>query len=114
LKVLFVDDDKATTDSLAAIAEALGHDASKAYSSAAALLLARGTQFDLILLDVQLGDGDGRTICTQLRDHGQSRNAHIVAVTGHVGLEKELSLGDFNGYIVKPIEFEQLEDLLMS
>jgi hypothetical protein len=35
-------------------------------------------------------------------------------MTGHVGLEQEVSLGDFNGYALKPLEFDRLEDLLTS
>jgi len=114
LKVLIVDDDIATTDSLVAIADALGHEAFRAYNATAALALAHRITFDLILLDVQLSDGDGRQVCSQIRKAGCSRNAHIIAVTGHVKLEKDLNLGDFNGYMGKPIEFDRLEELLMS
>jgi hypothetical protein len=35
-------------------------------------------------------------------------------MTGHVGLEQGISLGDFNGYVLKPLQFDRLEELLTS
>jgi DNA-binding response OmpR family regulator len=114
LNVLFVDDNPNLADSLAALAVALGHEASVAYGGKGAVKLARSTPFDLILLDLQLGDTDGREVCADMRREGSSRNSQILAMTGHVGLEQSVSLGDFNGYVVKPLEFDRLEELLTS
>jgi CheY-like chemotaxis protein len=114
VKVLFADDHEETADSLAMRAQSLGHEAMTAYDGATALALACECAFDLILLDIHLGDGDGRKVCSEIRREGLSRHAHIVAATGHIGLERQLNLGDFNGYMLKPIEFDRLEDLLVS
>ena len=54
MKVLFVDDDPASADALAALAIELGHEASVAYDSERAVNQARAMAFDLILLDIQL------------------------------------------------------------
>jgi len=59
LKVLFVDDNTASADALAALAIELGHEASVAYDSERAVKQARAMAFDLILLDIRLGDADG-------------------------------------------------------
>ncbi|MFT4503318.1 response regulator [Caballeronia sp. 15711] len=114
MNVLFVDDNPASADALATLAAALGHEASVAYDSQAAIALARSTTFDLILLDIQLGEADGRDVCADIRREGSSRDSQIVAMTGHVGLEQGVSLGDFNGYVLKPLEFDRLEELLTS
>jgi DNA-binding response OmpR family regulator len=114
LNVLFVDDNPASADALADLAVSMGHDASVAYDSQRAVELARTTTFDLILLDLQLGDADGRDVCADMRREGSSRHSQILAMTGHVGLEQDISLGDFNGYILKPLEFDRLEELLTS
>jgi CheY-like chemotaxis protein len=114
VKVLFVDDDPASADALAALASGLGHEVSTAYDGKAALDLARVTRFDLILLDIRLGTTDGREVCASMRRDGGPQNSQIIAMTGEVGLEQEISLGDFNGYMLKPIEFDRLEELLTS
>jgi DNA-binding response OmpR family regulator len=114
LNVLFIDDNPASADALAALAADMGHEASVAYTSEQAVALARGKTFDLILLDIQLGDADGRDVCADIRREGSSRHSQILAMTGHVGLEQTVSLGDFNGYVLKPLEFDRLEELLTS
>ncbi|MFT4437884.1 response regulator [Caballeronia sp. 15715] len=114
MNVLFVDDNPDSADALASLAAAMGHEASVAYGSQGAVALARATTFDLILLDIKLGEADGRDVCADIRREGASQHSQILAMTGHVGLEQGVSLGDFNGYVLKPIEFDRLEELLTS
>jgi DNA-binding response OmpR family regulator len=114
LNVLFVDDNPASADALAALVVSMGHQASVAYDSQAAVELAHTTRFDLILLDLQLGHEDGRDVCASMRREGSSRNSQILAMTGHIGLEQGVSLGDFNGYVLKPLQFDRLEELLTA
>lgn len=92
----------------------MGHEALVAYDGERAVELAQTMAFDLRLLDIQLGDTDGRAVCAEMRREGLSRHAQILAMTGHVGLEQGMSLGDFNGYVLKPLEFDRLEELLTS
>ncbi|WP_186310752.1 response regulator [Paraburkholderia sp. BCC1886] len=112
MNVLFVDDNRASADALAALAVTMGHQASVAYDGHSAADIARTTAFDLILLDLKLGESDGREVCANIRREGASRHSHILAMTGYVGLEQGVSLGDFNGYVLKPLRFDRLEDLL--
>lgn len=112
MNVLIIDDDPASADALAARVIAIGHEASFAYDGQTAVELARSATFDLILLDLHLGHADGREVCAEMRREGSSRHSQILAMTGHVGLEQGVSLGDFNGYVLKPLHFDCLEELL--
>lgn len=114
MNVLFVDDNPDSANALFTLAVAMGHEASVAYDGQGAIALARSTTFDLILLDIQLGDADGRDVCSDIRREGASRHSQILAMTGHVGLEQGVSLGDFNGYVLKPLKSDRLEELLTS
>lgn len=67
------------------------------------------TGYDLILLDIMLPDGDGRSFLAKHRDH-QARTPVIVLtarseVSDRVGI---LDLGA-DDYMVKPIDFSELE-----
>jgi two-component system OmpR family response regulator len=114
LNVLFVDDNPASADALAALVSGMGHHTCTAYDARNAVELARSNIFDLILLDLHLGNTDGREVCAAIRREGLSQHSQIIAMTGYIGLEQDISLGDFNGYVLKPLEFDRLEDLLTS
>jgi two-component system, OmpR family, torCAD operon response regulator TorR len=64
LHVLVVEDDVTTRESLEAYFSLLGHRARLAADAASALEAARDAQFDALLCDLRLPDGDG---CELLR-----------------------------------------------
>lgn len=108
--VLFVDDFQEAADALADVASALGHQSSVAYNGASALALADSNQFDVILLDLTLPDGDGRDLCLQMRE-GRNSEARIIALTGHAELRGEV-MQCFDGCALKPINIDELAELL--
>lgn len=104
--LLLVDDDSLFRQSLA---EQLrleeGFVTSEADSGHAALAAASNTNFDLILLDVGLGDIDGRDVCRRMRSQGVS--SPIIMLTG-ADAEADTILGldsGANDYVTKPFRF---------
>ncbi|WP_136440812.1 response regulator transcription factor [Pacificoceanicola onchidii] len=86
-----------------------GHVVDHAEDLATAADYTATTDYDLILLDIMLPDGDGRTFLAQRRS-AKSRTPVIVLtarseVSDRVGL---LDLGA-DDYMVKPIDFSELE-----
>jgi len=70
-KILLVDDEQPLRHSLAEQLEL--HDefvTTQSGDGSAALELAKGQHFDLILLDVGLGELDGREVCKMMRKGG--------------------------------------------
>jgi DNA-binding response OmpR family regulator len=109
--VLIVDDD---TGLSATLAEQLSLDCEFAPVEAATLaeaqarLIADGARFDLILLDIRLPDGDGRTYCARLRRDGF--RMPIVMLTGadsEADVVSGLDAGA-NDFIVKPFRLNEL------
>ncbi len=61
---------------------------------------------NIILLDIQLPDMDGYTICRKLMSNGLPKSTIIIAVTSYaMGGDREKALqSGANGYIEKPID----------
>ena len=75
-----------------------------------ALARARGTPFDLLILDLQLPGLDGLTLCAQLRREGKARHVPVVMLTAR-GDETDRIVGLEMGaddYVVKPFSPKEL------
>ena len=108
-RILLVDDDAALRASLAEQLEL--HDefaTGQAGSGAAALEIAKGEHFDLVLLDIGLPDLDGREVCRMMR--GAGLRVPIIMLTG-ADTDSDTVLGldaGANDYITKPFKLSVL------
>jgi DNA-binding response OmpR family regulator len=109
--VLIVDDDDAVRETLI---DQLADDGQYAGIPAASMqdalakLLAPDARFDAILLDIDLPDGNGRDLCSRLRNEGHQMP--IIMLTGSDGdanVVRGLDAGA-NDYIAKPFNIEVL------
>jgi two-component system, sensor histidine kinase and response regulator len=69
---------------------------------------------DLILLDIHLPDMNGTELLNQLRQHWETKDIPVVAVSADViepVIQKTLNEG-FKQYITKPIEVEKFNDVI--
>jgi two-component system CheB/CheR fusion protein len=75
-----------------------------AYDGAEAVKMALESEFDLILMDLQMPKMDGLTAVARLRSAGYKQP--IIALTAHaLRIERERCLANgFNGYVTKPID----------
>jgi len=115
LRVLVADDDRDTTDVLSILVKMWGHDVRQAYDGATAFDLAFAYRPDVLLLDLAMPGMDGCHLARQLRRQSRFDDALLVAVTGY-GDEAHRLLGEeagFDLYLVKPVEPETLEKLLL-
>jgi DNA-binding response OmpR family regulator len=114
LRVLILDDNRDFADSLARLVTLWGHDPRVAYDGTLALALARVFQPDVALLDLGLSDMDGYQVARALRRQIESRDVVLFALTGHAGRKtrRELMANGFVHYLMKPVEFERLSELL--
>jgi two-component system OmpR family response regulator len=109
--VLFVEDDSNVAHAYAELAASLGHKADVAYCGGDAMRLSAATPYDAVFMDISLPDVDGRDLCRRVRAAGASRNTCIVAITGMAGLD-ERQLGDFDGFLAKPVRKDELESVI--
>jgi CheY-like chemotaxis protein len=77
-RILLADDNEAIQKVVARVAQMRGHQLVQAVTGASAFALAVGTQPDVIVLDMDLPDADGRDVLGKLK--GDERTAHITVV----------------------------------
>lgn len=108
MKVLFVDDYTESSEALADLAIALGHDARTAETAGGAMDAAVTWGPDLIVMDVKLGADDGRDVCRAMRREPRLAHCRIVALSGGTSRDVACEEGLFNGALTKPIDMQTL------
>jgi signal transduction histidine kinase len=112
-RLLVVEDHEPTLAVLAGLLRRHGHDVGTANSVKSALLLASSRQFDFVISDLGLPDGDGTELMRQLAsDHG----LRGIALSGY-GMERDFVRTEeagFFAHLVKPINFEELDRTLQE
>lgn len=114
-RILVVDDNVDSADSLAMILNHSGHCAEPVYGGAAALERAIAFDPEFVLLDIGLPGIDGYEVARQLK--GRGSNARLIALTGYGQAEdvRRAREAGFDGHLVKPVNLQRLlRDLTQS
>jgi PAS domain S-box-containing protein len=113
-RVLVVDDNRDSADSLATLLRLFGHDVRAVYDGKQALTVAKNYCPDLVLLDLGLPGLNGFEVAKQLRQIASLKNAYIVALTGYGTEEdrRQTNMAGFNAHFIKPIDISSLQVLL--
>jgi PAS domain S-box-containing protein len=114
LRVLIVDDNRDSADSLATLLELTGNVTRTAYDGEEAVAAAVAFRPDVILLDIGLPKLTGYEVCTRLREHPCGRGAVIVAQTGWAtdADRARARAAGFDHHLVKPVAPAALTALL--
>jgi len=107
-KILIIDDDMAVNDLLVNVVAGMGHEARSADSARQGLSKAMAGQFDLILLDVGLPDGDGLKILPQVREIFQPPEVIIITGNGDPDAAETAIKNGAWDYLVKPSSVENI------
>jgi PAS domain S-box-containing protein len=113
-RLLVVDDNRDSAESLAMLLEVKGREVRTAHDGVAALEAAREFRPDIVLLDIGLPGMDGFEVARRLRrEHG--RQAILVALTGYGTDEDQRRSREagFDYHLLKPVELDALLQLLM-
>ncbi len=114
LRILVVDDNEDSAESMSMLLQCDGHDIDTAYSGETALRLARELRPDVVLLDIGMPGMLGYEVARRLRGLVESSGALLIAVTGY-GRESDVAKArdaGFDHHLVKPVDFDKLRSLL--
>jgi DNA-binding NtrC family response regulator len=113
-RILLIDDHDATRETIAEVLEDTGHTVSPAENMARALEHLEANDFDLILTDLKLPDGDGMRIMEKSKSLYPA--TPIVMITGHGSIENAIEatkLGAYE-YLTKPVDLNKLRVIVAN
>ena len=113
-RVLIVDDNLDTAESLARLLKRAGHEIALAHDGSEALVRAREQSPETIILDIGLPGMDGFEVARRLRADARCANSVFIAVTGYGRPEdrQKSKEAGFDHHLVKPVHMDQLKGLL--
>ena len=113
LRVLVVDDNRDSADSMSQLLRLNGHHVHTAHDGQQAVALAIREQPDVVLLDIGLPILNGYDACRAIRNAGL-HDSLIVAMTGY-GQPDDRKLSreaNFDAHLVKPVDFATIIELI--
>jgi PAS domain S-box-containing protein len=113
-RVLVVDDNVDSADSLAMLLEILGHDVQTANDGHQAIATAGEFQPDIAILDIGLPQMSGYQLAQRLRQQPWAKQVVLVALTGWGQEEHRRRSADagFDYHLTKPVDFEMLQRII--
>ncbi len=115
-RILVVDDNTDSAESLATLPRLLGNQVRTAPDGPCALDAAASYRPDVILLDIGLPGMDGYEVARRLRAEDRYGRPLLAALTGYGGEEdrRRARAAGFDRHMIKPVEIEVLQDMLKS
>jgi PAS domain S-box-containing protein len=113
-RILVVDDNEDSADSLSTLLELMGHDTRTAYDGLEAVATATAFRPDVMLLDIGLPKLNGYDACRRIREQPWGESVVIIALTGWGQEEDKCRSKEagFNFHMVKPVDPAAFEKLL--
>ena len=115
-RVLIVDDNHDSADSLAMLMRLTGNDTYMAHDGLEAIEAIEKYRPEVVLLDIGLPGLDGHEVCRRVREQPWGKDIIVIALTGW-GQEDDRRKSEeagFNGHLVKPVDYDKLLELLAS
>jgi CheY-like chemotaxis protein len=113
-RILIVDDNKDSADSLAMLLEITGNKTYMAHDGVEAVEAIEKHRPEVVLLDIGLPKLDGHEVCRRVREQPWGKDIVVIALTGW-GQEDDRRKSEeagFNGHLVKPVDYDKLLQML--
>ncbi|MEK4062440.1 MULTISPECIES: response regulator transcription factor [unclassified Paenibacillus] len=106
-RIFLVEDDKAIAKNLILLLRSEGFTVIHAPTRSEALAALAGNKFDLALIDISLPDGNGFTVCTEIKETGDVPVIFLTASGDEASVVTGLNMGA-DDYITKPFRPREL------
>jgi CheY-like chemotaxis protein len=114
LRVLVVDDNEDSAQTLGSLVRVWGYEAHTAFNGLAALVEANDFRPDVVLCDLTMPGIDGYKVAESVRHHAALSGTLLVAVTAHGDDDhrRRAARAGFHAHLVKPVDTDGLHRLL--
>jgi len=115
-RILVVDDNVDSVESLAMLLAMMGHEVQTANDAEGAVAVAETFRPDVAILDIGLPRVNGYELAKQIRERPWAKDLVLVALTGW-GQEthrRRSAESGFNHHLTKPVEFDVLQQILSA
>jgi CheY-like chemotaxis protein len=115
-RVLVVDDNEDSAESLGMLLRIMGHEVKTANDGEGAIGVAEKFKPDVAILDIGLPKLNGYDLAKQIRAQRWAKDVVLVALTGWGQEEhrRRSAESGFNHHLTKPVEFDVLQQILAS
>jgi signal transduction histidine kinase/ActR/RegA family two-component response regulator len=115
-RILIVEDNTDAREALREALEMSGHEIFEADSGASGVESALANRPDTALIDIGLPGFDGYEVARRIRSSSESQGMILIALTGYGSPEdrRRAEQAGFDTHLVKPLNFDQLDDLLTT
>jgi hypothetical protein len=114
-KILIVDDNTINAMVAKRILNKWAIESDYAEDGVVAVKKSAETKYDYILLDIHMPNMDGYEACNIIRNsNNYNANTPIFALTADITADQSNFDGNFNGFLLKPIDLERLKEALLS
>jgi PAS domain S-box-containing protein len=116
LKILLAEDNAFNVKLAVRLLERMGYATDLAENGQQALDAVEQTDYDVVLMDVQMPDMDGLEASHEIRARWPERQLHIIAMTANAmeGDREACLAAGMNDYLAKPIRPEELSTALLA
>jgi two-component system CheB/CheR fusion protein len=116
LKMLIVDDNEDSAETMAMLQELYGHRTMVAHTGPKAITAALEFLPDVVLLDIGLPEMDGFQVARKLRTIPEIQDAFLVALTGYGTDEDRVKAKEagFDEHLAKPANLELLREWIRA
>ena len=113
-RVLVVDDNRDSADTLALLLELMGHETRTAHDGPAALEAGDAFRPEAVLLDIGLPKLNGYEVCRRMRQRDWGQGCLLLALTGWSSPEDQQRAREagFDRHLVKPVEEPLLREVI--
>lgn len=110
--ILIVEDDELNLKFFDALLQSEGYATQTARTGPDAMAAARAARPDLVLMDIELGEGSGLDVADAMRREATLETVPVVAVTAHAmrGDAERYCESGCAGYLAKPVTMQGLLD----
>ncbi len=115
-RVVIVEDNQATADSMRLLLDLAGYEVRVAYNGPDGVRAAEEWPPDVVLCDIGLPGLDGYAVALALRQHPETAHARLIAITayGSDDARRRSQEVGFEQHFVKPVDPEVLLELLAN